>query len=102
MFQDIPYWQTKGREGLDKARSTYANIIEAPAKNIIIFVGDGMSLPTLTAARIHKAQRNSNYTVNGEESFLFFETFPHVGLSKVKDFVEKVLFFPISIYAFLS
>ena len=36
-----------------------------------------MSLPTLTAARIHKSQRNSNYALNGEESFLFFETFPN-------------------------
>ena len=42
-----------------------------------------MSLPTLTASRIYKAQRNSNHTVSGEETRLFFETFPHVGLSKV-------------------
>ena len=68
---------------MENAKKVYNSIIENPAKNIIIFVGDGMNLPTLTAARIHKAQRNSNYTVNGEESFLFFETFPHVGLSKV-------------------
>ena len=82
-ISDIPYWQSKGREGLDHAKQTYANIIEKQAKNIIIFVGDGMSLPTLTAARIHKAQRNSNYTAKGEETYLFFETLPHIGLSKV-------------------
>ena len=82
-FSDIPYWQSKGREGLDHAKLTYANIIEKQAKNIIIFVGDGMSLPTLTAARIHKAQRNSEYTAKGEETYLFFETLPHIGLSKV-------------------
>ena len=82
-ISDIPYWQAKGREGLDHAKLTYANIIEKQAKNIIIFVGDGMSLPTLTAARIHKAQRNSEYTAKGEETYLFFETLPHIGLSKV-------------------
>ena len=82
-ISDIPYWHSKGREGLDLAKSTYANIIEKKAKNIIIFVGDGMSLPTLTAARIHKAQRNSDYIAKGEETYLFFETFPHIGLSKV-------------------
>ena len=82
-ISDIPYWQSKGREGLDLAKLTYSNIIEKQAKNIIIFVGDGMSLPTLTAARIHKAQRNSDYNAKGEETYLFFETFPHIGLSKV-------------------
>ena len=81
-ISDIPYWQSKGKEGLDHAKLTYANIIEKQAKNIIIFVGDGMSLPTLTAARIHKAQRNSA-TAKGEETYLFFETLPHIGLSKV-------------------
>jgi alkaline phosphatase len=57
------------------------------AKNVIIFVGDGMSLPTVTASRIYKAQYDGSGTkrkeVNGEESLLFFETFPHGGLSKV-------------------
>ena len=107
-FSDIPYWQSKGREGLDHAKLTYANIIEKQAKNIIIFVGDGMSLPTLTAARIHKAQRNSGYAAKGEETYLFFETLPHIGLSKVCinqkptsfsnfscRFLNPIIFFPI-------
>ena len=107
-ISDIPYWQSKGREGLDHAKQTYANIIEKQAKNIIIFVGDGMSLPTLTAARIHKAQRNSDYNAKGEETYLFFETLPHIGLSKVCinqkptsfsnfscRFLNPIIFFPI-------
>jgi alkaline phosphatase len=56
------------------------------AKNVIIFVGDGMHLPTVTASRIYKAQyngRKKGKEVRGEESLLFFEKFPHVGLSKV-------------------
>ena len=30
-----------------------------------------------------KAQRNSDYNAKGEETYLFFETLPHIGLSKV-------------------
>ncbi|KAL7734695.1 hypothetical protein ACLKA6_010989 [Drosophila palustris] len=49
------------------------------AKNIILFLGDGMSLSTVTAARILKGQRRGN---TGEESSLSFERFSHTGLSK--------------------
>merc|ERR1719414_936361 len=45
-----------------------------------------MSLPTLTASRIYQAQKEAGFvtdgSVKGEESSLFFEGFPHVGLSK--------------------
>ena len=83
--EGIDHWLTKGKSELDKALKARNEINEQLAKNVIIFVGDGMSLPTLTAARIYKAQRNSNFdkSVRGEESALFFENFPHVGLSKV-------------------
>lgn len=43
------------------------------AKNVIMFLGDGMSIPTLTAARVY---------MGGEEQQLSFEKFPYVGLSK--------------------
>ncbi|XP_061398595.1 membrane-bound alkaline phosphatase-like [Musca vetustissima] len=49
------------------------------AKNIIMFLGDGMSLSTVTAARILKGQRKNH---NGEEDALSFEKFPHMALSK--------------------
>lgn len=51
------------------------------AKNVIFFLGDGMSVPTLTAARIYQGQKHGH---KGEESRLSFEEFPHVGLSKVR------------------
>lgn len=50
------------------------------AKNVIFFLGDGMSIPTITAARIYLGQMGSK---SGEESTLSFEKFPHIGLSKV-------------------
>ena len=53
------------------------------AKNIIIFIGDGMSLPTVTAARVYKGQKSGS--LEGSSASLSWESFPYVGLSKVKD-----------------
>lgn len=50
------------------------------AKNIIMFLGDGMSVPTLAAARVYLG---SLQNVSGEELSLSFENFPYSGLSKV-------------------
>lgn len=50
------------------------------AKNVILFLGDGMGVSTVTAARIYKGQRNGKF---GEETVLNFEKFPNVALSKV-------------------
>lgn len=55
---------------------------QAVAKNVIIFLGDGMSIPTITAARILKGQLQGH---TGEEAKLSFEEFPISGLSKVLD-----------------
>jgi alkaline phosphatase len=49
------------------------------AKNVILFVGDGMSITTLTAARIWQGQQQG---LLGEEHFLHFEHFPHTALIK--------------------
>ena len=49
------------------------------AKNVILFVGDGMGISTLTAARILKGQQNGQ---SGEEGLLSFESFPFSALVK--------------------
>lgn len=49
------------------------------ARNVILFVGDGMGLSTLTAARILDGQRKG---MSGEENTLSFERFPNVALIK--------------------
>jgi alkaline phosphatase len=49
------------------------------AKNVILFVGDGMGITTLTAARIFEGQRLG---LAGEEHQLFFERFPNLALSR--------------------
>lgn len=52
------------------------------AKNVILFLGDGMSTDTITASRIYRA---------GETSRLAWEHFPHVGILKVGPFRLFVL-----------
>lgn len=49
------------------------------AKNVILFVGDGMGISTLTAARIFEGQKRGE---SGEENRLSFEEFPFSALSK--------------------
>lgn len=44
------------------------------AKNVIMFLGDGMSIPTLAATRVY---------YGGEEMELSFEQLPYTALSKV-------------------
>ncbi|KAG5886731.1 hypothetical protein JTB14_027153 [Gonioctena quinquepunctata] len=43
------------------------------AKNVILFLGDGMSIPTIAATRVY---------IGGEEKQLSFEKFPFTGFSK--------------------
>lgn len=52
---------------------------ENPAKNVILFVGDGMGVSTVTAGRIFVGQEMG---LMGEEHVLSFETFENVALVK--------------------
>ncbi len=52
---------------------------QGKAKNVILFVGDGMGISTITAARILEGQMQGKA---GEEHQLSFERFPFAGLSK--------------------
>jgi alkaline phosphatase len=49
------------------------------ARNLILFIGDGMGLSTVTAARIRQGQSNG---APGEENRLSFEVFPATALAK--------------------
>ena len=49
------------------------------AKNVIIFVGDGMGVQTHTASRIYKGQKMGK---SGEDEILEWEKFPYTGQSK--------------------
>lgn len=59
------------------------------AKNVILFVGDGMGVTTITAARILEGQKKSpNW--GGEENELSFEKFPYLAHSKTYQANQQV------------
>ena len=58
-------------------------------KNVILFIGDGMSLPTVTAARILKGQKYLN--VSGEEQYLTWERFPESAFLKVFTYRRPIM-----------
>ncbi|KTF40761.1 alkaline phosphatase [Xanthomonas translucens] len=65
------------RSGAAKAANNGA--MRGKAKNVILFLGDGMSLTTVAAARILDGQRKG---ASGEENQLSWEAFPATALSK--------------------
>jgi alkaline phosphatase len=70
-------WLRDGWAAIEAAKRQ--KIRTGPAKNVILFVGDGMGVSTLTAARILEGQRRGE---SGEENHLSFEGFPFSALSK--------------------
>lgn len=77
------HWYQQGDQWLKRQVQYQKNLVSlkqtASAKNIILFLGDGMSIATLTASRIWQGQQQGKL---GEENFLHFETFPHTALIK--------------------
>uniref|UniRef100_A0A8C3SK77 Alkaline phosphatase n=1 Tax=Chelydra serpentina TaxID=8475 RepID=A0A8C3SK77_CHESE len=57
------------------------------AKNLILFLGDGMGVPTITATRILKGQLQGKL---GPETPLAMDTFPYVALSKTYNVDRQV------------
>jgi alkaline phosphatase len=57
------------------------------ARNVILFIGDGMGPSTITAARIYDGQSRGE---SGEENLLAFERFPNVALVKTYNSNQQV------------
>ena len=57
------------------------------AKNVILFIGDGMGISTITAARIFDGQSKG---MSGEDNMLSFEEFPHLSLVKTYNLDAQV------------
>ncbi|MCE0495239.1 alkaline phosphatase [Vibrio salinus] len=70
-------WYKEAQRQIAKAKANKP--IDKQAKNVILFVGDGMSIGTITASRIFEGQRQG---MSGEEYRLNMETLPHLALSK--------------------
>lgn len=66
------HWIKEAQTLLHKKLTTKLN--KNRAKNVIFFLGDGMSIATLAATRVYLGNENVQ---------LSFEEFPYTGLSKV-------------------
>ena len=70
-------WFNAGRQAV--IDSTHLNPNERHAKNVILFIGDGMGISTITESRIYDGQQKGGH---GEENALTFEKAPYLALSK--------------------
>ena len=75
-YQTDSPWYTAGEANV-KSKDFFAG--KSKAKNVILFVGDGMGVSTVTAARILEGQMKG---MQGEENNLSFDMFPFTGLAK--------------------
>lgn len=69
--ENSAYWRDQGVQFIKQKLSEQANV--GKAKNVIMFLGDGMGVTTTSAAR---------NLLGGEEKSLSFDHFPYTGLSK--------------------
>lgn len=67
------FWYNKAQSILADKLTIHKKLNENRAKNIILFLGDGMSVHTIAATRAFMGDSNKQ---------VFFEKFPYVGLSK--------------------
>ena len=72
-------WYSAGESKATSISAADYTETRGAAKNVILFVGDGMGVSTVTAARILEGQLKGKL---GEEHVLSFGTFPFAGLSK--------------------
>nr|XP_031308268.1 intestinal-type alkaline phosphatase-like [Camelus dromedarius] len=75
--EDPAFWNRQAAQALDAAKKLQP--IQTAAKNLIIFLGDGMGVSTVTATRILKGQMSGK---PGPETPLVMDQFPYLALSK--------------------
>ncbi|KAI1285239.1 Alkaline phosphatase, tissue-nonspecific isozyme [Halotydeus destructor] len=84
------YWLTEGRKNLlERIRAqrevygqeTADRLNGQKAKNLILFLGDGMGMTTITAGRVYAGERDK--LPSPESNYLSFERFPFTSLAKV-------------------
>ncbi|CAL1682989.1 unnamed protein product [Lasius platythorax] len=78
-IEDSRHWHQLANKELEESLSYHWNTKKA--KNVILFVGDGMSPDTITASRIYRG---------GETSRLAWEHFPHIGILKTYNADKQV------------
>jgi len=69
----------KESDSVKKVQFSESDRTDSTPKNIIVFIGDGMGISTITAGRIFDGQSQG---LQGEDHQLAFETFPELALIK--------------------
>ncbi|XP_058909619.1 intestinal-type alkaline phosphatase [Kogia breviceps] len=83
--EDPAFWNRQAAQALDVAKKLQP--IQTAAKNLILFLGDGMGVPTVTATRILKGQMSGKL---GPETPLAMDQFPYLALSKTYNVDRQV------------
>ncbi|XP_029473199.1 intestinal-type alkaline phosphatase-like [Rhinatrema bivittatum] len=79
------FWNGQAKKAIDAALALKP--IHHRAKNLLLFLGDGMGVPTVTAARILSGQLQGKL---GEENQLTMDRFPYLALSKTYNVDRQV------------
>ena len=93
--KNAQFWNDEGRKSIEDALKRRENT--RIAKNVIMFLGDGMGVTTVTAGRIRKGQVNGQL---GEDFLTEMEQFPHLGLAKT--YVEYFPYDRFRLFSFHS
>ncbi|EDW39207.1 GL13536 [Drosophila persimilis] len=90
--EDAEFWRSVGLKQLEKtieqAKRAEEHSYAKKARNIIIFIGDGMGVSTISAGRIYKGQYLKHG--HGEEETLSFDNFPNTGMAKTYNVDKQV------------
>ncbi|CRK96434.1 CLUMA_CG009850, isoform A [Clunio marinus] len=84
---DQAFWRENAERYLSKILKSQDIKGVDKAKNVILFIGDGMSFATIAAGRVLKGQMEKR---SGEEAELVFESFPHIGMAKTYNTDKQV------------
>ncbi|NXB14786.1 PPBI phosphatase, partial [Rhagologus leucostigma] len=84
--EEIPsFWNKQAAAAIEASFKIQPRIRQA--KNLILFLGDGFGIPTITATRILKGQQQGKL---GPETPLALDAFPYVALSKTYNVDRQV------------
>jgi alkaline phosphatase len=75
--KNASFWNEQARVVIEEMLQRQENL--RMAKNVIMFLGDGMGVSTVTAGRIRKGQMKGQL---GEDFLTEMEQFTHLGLAK--------------------
>ncbi|XP_074446953.1 intestinal-type alkaline phosphatase-like [Larus michahellis] len=79
------FWNNQAAAAIEASYNIQPRI--SKAKNLILFLGDGFGIPTITATRILKGQQQGKL---GPETPLALDAFPYVALSKTYNVDRQV------------